>query len=58
MNLEAAQTNMLPPGLLGLLRRAGMEIFVDDQKLIERAVRVPVDGNRHEVVVRPGESSI
>jgi cyclic beta-1,2-glucan synthetase len=33
------------------------EIFVDDRRLIERAVRVPVDGNRHEVVVRLGEFS-
>jgi hypothetical protein len=33
------------------------EIFVDDQRLTERAVRIPVDGNRHEVIVRLGEPS-
>jgi len=33
------------------------EILVDDQKSTERAVRIPVDGNRHEVIVRLGEVS-
>jgi len=33
------------------------EILVDDQRLIERMVRIPVDGHEHQVVVRLGESS-
>jgi cyclic beta-1,2-glucan synthetase len=33
------------------------EIFVDDQRMTERTVRIPVDGHRHEVIVRLGESS-
>jgi cyclic beta-1,2-glucan synthetase len=33
------------------------EILVDDQRLSERTVRIPVDGNEHQVVVRLGESS-
>jgi hypothetical protein len=33
------------------------EILVDDQRLVERTVRIPVDGHEHQVVVRLGESS-
>jgi cyclic beta-1,2-glucan synthetase len=33
------------------------DIFVDDQRLTEHTVRIPVDGHDHQVVVRLGESS-
>jgi cyclic beta-1,2-glucan synthetase len=34
-----------------------LAIFVDDQRLTERTVRVPVDGQEHQIVVRLGEPS-